>query len=233
MSCRRRLKGAAAVLVCAAAGWGSGPSFARPGPEATPGQIEALLAAMHPDYALYIGEVRYGASRLRPASLYAGLVRRGGRDPRDPADGPRSGRGVANDLIIYADTFEPWRSGAWRLLIADHEYFHARHLARGFRLPVVGFGDAQADTDYHEALAWEWVVRRAGEGIYGRLSPAESAEASSRYERHRDRFRRFVTGRQPSAWAHYGRFLPDPAGLRMAASAPTAGPPPEAGPETR
>lgn len=193
------------------------------GPDLTPDQISSLLASMHPDYKRYIGNIRYGTTRLRPATLYAGLVKQGGRDPRDPGDGPTIGRGAVNDLIIYADTFEPWRSAAWRALLADHEYFHARHLAKGFRIPTVGFGDSAADTDYVEALAWGYVLARAGDGAYGSLTPPERAEAARRYEDHFDGFRRFVMREQPSAWAHYGRFLPEPALLSPARSAPTEG----------
>ena len=113
-----------------------------------------------------------------------------------------------NDLIIYADTFEISASPAWRRLILDHEYFHARHLARGFPLPVVSFEDASADTHYYEALAWGYVLERAAAGLYGDLTIREDAELKSRYRDHRSGFRAFVFDRQPSAWAQYGRFLP-------------------------
>jgi hypothetical protein len=203
------------------------------GPDVTPDQVASLLAAMHPDYERYIASVRYGPSRLRPASLYAGLVRRGGLDPRDPGDGPRSGRGVANDLIIYADTFEPWRSTGWRRLVADHEYFHARHGPGGAGVPVVGFGNRRVNEDYYEALAWGHVARQAAQGVYGDLTRGELAEAAARYREHQDRFRRFVMVAQASAWAHYGRFLPDPDVVTTPATAPTATPGPAAGPAGR
>lgn len=214
-------------------------ALAGTGPEAsvrelTPDQVAEILTALHPDYRLYIGSVRFGATRLRPATLYAGLVRSGGSDPRDPDDRPIARAGAVNDLIIYADTFEPWRSDAWRSLLADHEYFHARHLARGFNIPVVAFGDGRADAHYYEALAWGYVLRRAETGVYGELLDRERAEAMARYVEHRGGIQRFVRRRQPSAWAHYGRFLPEPDLLtRPAASAPTTGPGPEAGPGTR
>lgn len=199
-----------------------------------PDQVAELLASIHPDYTTYIHEIRYGQSRLRPESIYAGLVRPGGNDPRDAEDGPRAGQGAVNDLIVYADTFEPWRTRAWRLLIADHEYFHARHLAKGFDVPLVGFGNARVDSDYLEALAWHYVVNRAADGVYGALSRVESAEVLSRYRDHYEDFRKFVFKTQPSAWAHYGRFLPEPTmRITSAASAPTVEPPPEAAGGTR
>lgn len=205
------------------------------GPDLTPNQVAALLASMHPDYTRYIREVRFGDSRMRPSTLYAGLVRRGGEDPRDPADGPTIGRGASNDLIVYADTFEPWRTDAWRRLVTDHEYFHARHFAKGFNLPTVGFGLRQTDTDYYEAMAWGYVLERAGEGAYGKLAAGERAEAAARYQEHYDGFRRFVMRVQPSAWAHYGRFLPEPGGCpaKPAASTRTKATSPAAAPATR
>ncbi|HET6374201.1 MAG TPA: hypothetical protein VFG76_12905 [Candidatus Polarisedimenticolia bacterium] len=198
------------------------------GPVLTPDQATTILSSMHPDYGKYIAEVRYGASRLRPVGLYAGLVRKGGRDPLDPGDGPSVGRSASNDLIIFADTFEPWRSEAWRRLVIDHEYFHARHLAKGYALPVVGFGQSDADADYVEALAWGYGLAKALAGSYGELTTMELAEAASRYESHRERFRRFVMERQPSAWAHYGRFLADPGTLRATEISPRAEPRPVA-----
>ena len=134
----------AAGALCVAAAFTAGSTRAA---DLSPDQVAALIATMHPDYTTYIHSIRYGRSRLRPESIYAGLVRPGGADPRDAGDGPRAGRGAVNDLIVYADTFEPWRTPAWRLMIADHEYFHARHLAKGYDLPLVGFGIARVDTD--------------------------------------------------------------------------------------
>ena len=220
-----------AVLLISSAGLIPAPAR---GSDLSPDQVAGLLASMHPDYTHYIHEIRYGESRLRPLSIYAGLVRPGGTDPRNADDGPRAGRGAVNDLIVYADTFEPWRTPAWRLMIADHEYFHARHLAKGFDLPLVGFGNPRVDSNYLEAMAWEYVVRRADEGIYGELSRTERAEARLRYEDHYAAFRQYVFATQPSAWAHYGRFLPDPATrVTTAGSARTEALPPEADGGTR
>lgn len=226
-----RMAGVMAALVAGLIALSPGVSRAA---DLSPDQVAGLLAAMHPDYTTYIHEIRYGGSRLRPLSIYAGLVRPGGRDPRDAEDGPRAGHGAVNDLIVYADTFEPWRTQAWRLMIADHEYFHARHLAKGYNLPLVGFGNRRVDADYLEAMAWGYVVRRAADGVYGPLSRVESAEALSRYRDHYEEFRRYVFKTQPSAWAHYGRFLTEPpTRITSAASTPTEALPPEAAGGTR
>lgn len=204
------------------------------GPGLTPEKVESILASLHTDYRKYIGSVRYGATRLRPATLYAGLVKKGGIDPRSPEDGPLTGRGVRNDLIIYSDTFEPWRTPAWRKMITDHEYFHARHLGRGFNLPVVSFGRPGIDAHYYEALAWGYVRKRAAEGVYGEMTRKELGEIEARYREHHSGFHAFVMKQQASAWAHYGRFLPSPdEPIRSAASARQAAPAPEAGQVTR
>jgi len=197
------------------------------GPLTTPEETAATLASLHPDYGDYIAQVRFGDRRAKPPGIDAGLVRPGGGDPRDPEEGPLMGRGQRNDLIIYADTFAPEASAAWRRLLPDHEYFHARHLARGFDIPAVSFGEAQADRDYCEALAWGWVLRRAVEGIYGTLSARERAEVEDLYSRHFEGFHRFVMRRQPAAWAHYGRFLPPP-GIMSAEPVAARAPSPEA-----
>jgi hypothetical protein len=76
---------------------------------------------------------------------------------------------------------------------------------------VVSFGEEEADRNYVEALAWGWVVDRIAAGHHPGLLPKEIAEIATRYRRHFERFRKFVMERQPSAWAHYGRFLRDPA----------------------
>ena len=228
-SLARRLTSASAWALAAWLAWAGCASRAPAAPELTPDQVAARRASMHPEDRRYISSVRYGASRLRPASLYAGLVRQGGRDPREPGDGPLSGRGIANDLIVYADTFEPSRSLAWRMLVTDHEYFHARHLAHGAGVPVVGFGEARANTDYYEALAWGHVLARAAAGDYGELTDRELAEAARMYGEHRGGFLRFVMERQASAWDHYGRFLPEDPARRATARAvtphPTSAPP--------
>jgi hypothetical protein len=221
-------------LACLLFVFGCSSAVVQSAPDLTPDQVTSLLASLHADYGTYICDVHYGASRLHPATLYAGLVRRGGLDPRDPRDVPRTGRGVANDLVIYADTFEPWRTPAWRLLIADHEYFHARHYAKGFAIPAVGFGQAKADSDYQEALAWGYVLGRAALGVYGALSEPERVEVANRYRDHFSGFHTFVMKQQASAWAHYGRFLPEPGSLfTPAASAPTEATSPPAGQGTR
>ena len=180
-------------------------------PVATGDDFQALLAALHPDYASYVGSVRMGATRFHPSTLYMGLVRAGGEDPTSRDDAPRVGHGVKNDIIVYADSREAGRSLGWGLLLIDHEYFHARHLARGDSTPTPSFGDAEADRHFYEAVAWGYNLAQADEGDYPSLTHADYMEAFRNYTMHFEEFRDFILRRDHHAWAHYKRFLPDPA----------------------
>ncbi|HZE89976.1 MAG TPA: hypothetical protein VE404_10525, partial [Verrucomicrobiae bacterium] len=118
----------AVVLASPAAAWGASPA-ARP---RDPGDADAILGELHPDYASYIHAVRVVGADAAPGaaqSLFSGLVRSGGADPRAKADAPSSGRGARNDVVLFQSSVDPARSAAWRRMILDHEYFHARHLA--------------------------------------------------------------------------------------------------------
>ena len=68
-------------------------------PVATNDDFQSLLAAMHPDYATYIGAIRTGSTRFHPATLYMGLVREGGKDPTLPHDAPLLGHGVKKHVV--------------------------------------------------------------------------------------------------------------------------------------
>jgi len=210
-----RARVAAIMLVLSAIGFDRTTSAVR----LTPGEAGEIIASLHPDHRRWIGTIRSGPAGA-DGGIYAGLVRPGGRDPRDPEDAPSRGRGVRNDLVIFPLAIDATRTPAWRILILDHEYFHARHLAGGFDVPLVSFGRNGIDRHYLEALAWGWVRGRAASGIYGSLPQREIAEVEERYRDHREAFMAFVMKAQPAAWAHYGRFLPDPAGLTLASSVP-------------
>lgn len=173
-------------------------------PEAEARRAEAALGALHPDWTAYIARVRPAAAD--PGNAYFALVRAGGSDPRLEANAPSPGRARRFDLLQF-----PAAAGLgeeWSRLLLDHEYFHARHLARGDRLPAPGFGHAAADRHFQEALAWGYNLERLGSGAYGELPAARRAEAESCYREHREAFRRFVLRRDPAAWAYYGRLLP-------------------------
>jgi len=188
-------------------------------PVATGDDFLRILAVLHPDYASYVGHVRSGVTRFHPSNLYMGLVRDGGRDPNLPADAPLVGRGVRNDIIVYADSRDAGRSLGWAMLLIDHEYFHARHLAMGDGTPVPFFGDPEADRHYYEAVAWGYNLAQADEDQYPTLTHADYLEAFRNYSMNFEAFREYILRHDRPAWAHYRRFLPDPSareGILMA-----------------
>jgi len=169
------------------------------------------LKSLHPDSDLYIHAVRLmpgSSSVVSREGIYSGLVRIGGSDPRLREDAPVAGRGVRNDVILFDSTFDPRRGGGWSRLILDHEYFHARHLARAGAAPLVDFGDPAVNRDYYEATAWGYVLERAHLGIFGDLHEADIREVRASYKRHFEAIRAFILDRQPAAWTHYRRFMP-------------------------
>ncbi|PYQ12534.1 MAG: hypothetical protein DMH00_05760 [Acidobacteria bacterium] len=180
-------------------------------PVETGDNFERILSGLHPDYPNFVGGIRQGETRFHPPTLYMGLVRPGGKDPTRLDDAPLLGRGVKNDIIVYADSREVGRSPGWGMLLIDHEYFHARHLARGDRTPVPSFGDAEADRHYYEAVAWGYNLAQADEGDYPTLTHADYLEAFRNYTMHFEAFRDFILRHDHGAWAHYKRFLPEPA----------------------
>jgi len=186
-------------------------STARAGvPVGTGDDFERLLARLHPDYKRYVGSIRMGETRFHPSGIYMGLVRPGGKDPTQLADCPLIGHGAKNDIIVYADSREAGRSPGWGLLLIDHEYFHARHLARGDRTPTPSFGDPEIDRHFYEAVAWGYNLVQAEEDEYPTLTHADYLEAFKNYTMHFEAFREYVLRRDRPAWAHYKRFLPDP-----------------------
>lgn len=182
-------------------------------PIATSDDFQSILAAMRPDYASYIGAIRPGSTRFHPVTLYMGLVREGGKDPTMLEDAPLVGHGVKNDVVVYADSREAGRSEGWAMLLIDHEYFHARHLARGDNTPVPSFGSSEVDRHFYEAVAWGYNLAEAEEGEYPTLTHADYLEAFRNYTMHFEAFRDYILRRDRHAWAHYRRFLPEPISL--------------------
>ena len=176
-------------------------------PEGEARRLQETLAALHPDWNTYIGAVRPAGGAA--ANIYLGLVEPGGTDPRRLTDAPMPGHARRFDLLFYPGAAP--EDGPWGLLLLDHEYFHARHLARAADLPLPGFGEAAADRHFREAMAWGYNLRRSHDGIYGELPSERLAEVAARYREHRDAFERFVRERDVQAWAYYARLLPSPA----------------------
>ena len=180
-------------------------------PVPTGDDFQKILSALHPDYADFVSGIRTGETRFHPSTLYMGLVRSGGKDPTRLEDAPVIGRGVRNDIIVYADSREAGRSLGWAVLLIDHEYFHARHLGRGDKTPVPSFEDPDVDRHYYEAVAWGYNLAQADEDQYPTLTHADYLEAFRNYSMHFEAFRDYVLRHDRTAWAHYRRFLPDAA----------------------
>ena len=141
------------------------------------------LAGLHPDYALYIAALRpIETDATRPP--YMALVRPGASDPSRSASAPLAGNGARNDIVFDRTALDGRRSDAWRRLLLDHEYFHARHLAGATSLPRPGSDRPDIQRHFYEAAAWGWNVGRARAGIYPGLRPAEFREALDRYGDH-------------------------------------------------
>jgi hypothetical protein len=188
---------AAAVLAC----W-PGAAMASPGEVV---RLQTLLASMHPDHGRYIRAVR-AAPEGSGSELYLGLVSPGGGDVY--RDAPLPGARRQYDLLVFPDD-GPARSEAWSRVLLDHEYFHARHLGRGDRLPRPTFAKDAANRHFQEALAWGHNARKVLEGAYGELPEHRRREVLQHYRKHREAFARYVQRQQPSAWAYYVRFLPE------------------------
>jgi hypothetical protein len=189
-------------------------------PEGEARRLEETLAALHPDWNEYIGAVRPAGGAA--ANIYLGLVEPGGTDPRRLADAPMPGRARRFDLLFFPAAAPA--DGPWGRLLLDHEYFHARHLARAADLPLPAFGEAAVDRHFREAMAWGYNLRRALDGVYGELPSGRLAEVESRYREHRSALQRFVRERDPEAWAYYARLLPAPDGTGPAETAQVRSP---------
>ena len=195
------------ALICTAQLLGAPPAGLSLGE--SPTQLAGMLGELRPDYLQFVREIRRLPGSTAPAGHYMALVRPEGNDPLDPDDTPEAGPEVRNDIIFYFDSFEMDRTPAWRLLLLDHEYLHAKHLGGGHKLPLVSFGSQENDRHFYEAAAWGFNVSEAIRDAYGALSDREWAEVRSNHLRHRIAFRKLIERRQPSAWAYYSQFFPE------------------------
>ncbi|HZM70299.1 MAG TPA: hypothetical protein VFB95_08035 [Candidatus Cryosericum sp.] len=163
-----------AVLVCAV----SSPAVDR--------GVERALATMRPDYRVYVRDIRplEGDARASAKVLYMALVRPGASDPSRSENAPFLGPGARNDILYDPTLFEPGGSAGWVLLLLDHEYFHARHLAGATGLPVPPRATVAMESHFYEAAAWGFNVAQARSGRYPGLSEEEFREALDRYGEH-------------------------------------------------
>ena len=169
-----------------------------------------LLATIHPDYALYIGRVR-PLGQDEGIGLYMALVRPGATDPARRDSAPFTGPGSRNDILYNVASIAGDRSPAWRLLLLDHEYFHARHLAGTTSLPRSV--PAAVERHYYEAAAWGFNVGEARAGRYPGLRPREFREALDRYGEHYAALKSLLQERDSGLWEACAKMLQAPAAL--------------------
>ncbi|HEV8202225.1 MAG TPA: hypothetical protein VGS03_19620 [Candidatus Polarisedimenticolia bacterium] len=154
-------------------------------PVASTDPAESLLASLHPDYRLFIASIRpLPEGEGARASVYMVLVRPGASDAMARASAPLAGQGARNDILYDPGVLRSDRSMAWRQLLLDHEYFHARHLAGSTSVPLPSRAGAGFERHYFEAAAWGWSVAQARAGRYPGLREAEFREALDRLGDH-------------------------------------------------
>ena len=171
-----------------------------------------LLATIHPDYAVYIERVR-PLEQDAGIGLYMALVRPGATDPARRDSAPFTGPGTRNDILYNVASIAGDRSPAWRLLLLDHEYFHARHLAGTTSLPLLRSVPPAVERHYYEAAAWGFNVGEARAGRYPGLRPAEFREALDRYGEHYAALKSLLQDRDSGLWEACSKMLRAPAAL--------------------
>src|SRR5213593_4729708 len=92
-----------------------------------PPTLVRALATLRPDYTRYISSVRPLAPGIG-GRIYMALVRPGATDPAGHGSTPFAGPGARNDIVYDQVSVVSGHSLAWRCLLLDHEYFHARHM---------------------------------------------------------------------------------------------------------
>src|SRR5262249_9325712 len=176
------------------------PLAAAPAGDLAEDPAELLPRSLHPDFSLYVESIRplpepaAGSS----APVYMALVRPGADDPTAAASAPFAGTGARNDIVYDRSVLVSGRSAGWMLLLLDHEYFHARHLAGATSVPLPRRTGAEVEHHFCEAAAWGYTVEQARAGRYPGLRPDEFREALDRYGDHYRALRSIV--RDSSAW---------------------------------
>ena len=198
------------LLVQSSLLWGMAPLlFADPveGPaDTSPPALAAALATLHPDYPLFIGAIRPlppGTTR----SIYMALVRPGAIDPGGLDSTPFAGHAARNDIVYDRSMIAAGHTFAWRLLLLDHEYFHARHVAGGTSLPMPGHFGREVERRFNEAAAWGFNVGEARAGRYPGLRPDEFREALDRYGEHYTALRELTSGSGGESWSAFSDLL--------------------------
>jgi hypothetical protein len=178
-------------------------------------QAEGALAALHPDYRQFVASIRplqEGGDDVS-SGLYMALVRPGAQDPTQRDSAPFAGLGARNDILYDPTVLLGGRSSGWLLLLLDHEYFHARHLAGATSIPVPGHSPAAVEHHFFEAAAWGYNVAQARAGLYPGLTELEFREALDRYGEHYRALRDLTGDAAQARWGVLADELRDPAAL--------------------
>lgn len=157
------------------------------------------LAVLRPDYGAYIGSLRPIEPDPR-RGIYMALVQPGATDPRSRGSAPLAGPGARNDIVFDAHAVADGHTFAFRLLLLDHEYFHARHLAGATTVPLPEAVPAEIQRRFNEAAAWGFNIAEARAGRYPGLREDEFREALDRYRDHYTALRRMLDGDHPGTW---------------------------------
>ena len=189
------------------------------GPSLDPPTLMRALAAMRPDYTQYIDSVRPLAPGIA-RQIYMALVRPGATDPAGHGSAPYAGIGARNDIVYDEAAVTSGHSVAWRLLLLDHEYFHARHMAGATLLPVARGGQEALERHYNESAAWGFNVAEARAGKYPGLREDEFREALDRLAEHHAALRALLQDSDPARWWRISDLLRQPEALLTTAGSP-------------
>lgn len=171
--------------------------------------LARALSSLRPDYKVYIGALR----PLAPddgRNIYMALVQPGATGTDDRASAPLAGPGARNDIVFDERAIREGHSGAFILLLLDHEYFHARHLARTTTVPPAGRVPIEFERRFSEAAAWGFNIAEARAGRYPGLRLDELREALDRYRDHFLALRSLVGREDPGQWDHLALALRRP-----------------------
>jgi hypothetical protein len=180
-----------------------------------PPSLVRTLATLRPDYLRYISSVRPLAPGVA-RRLYMALVRPGAKDPAGVGSAPFAGPGARNDIVYDETSVASGHSTAWRSLLLEHEYFHARHMAGATLLPVVRGDVPEIGRHFNEAAAWGFNVAEARAGRYPGLRADEFREALDRLGEHYAALRALLKDVDPERWTLLSNFLREPASLLIA-----------------
>ena len=178
------------------------PLVAAPAPVGVIDRAEVLLRDLHPDYRIFVNAIHpMDETAVNGSPVYMALVRAGAGDPGRHESAPYAGPGARNDILYDPGVFTGTRGPAWTMLLLDHEYFHARHLAGATGLPLPLRNGAGVERHFFEAAAWGYTVGEARSGRYPGLREEEFREALDRYGEHYRALRALTREDNPALWS--------------------------------